>query len=194
MGHTQAEKAATHDRILTVASKRFRQFGLKGIGVADVMKEAGLTVGGFYKHFDSRDQLVLEAIGRAFDHIDDWGLRAKASLRKTVKVYLSAKHRDNLTDGCPFSLLATDVSRDAEAARDAYTLRLKVLFQQLESWLPDTPDAQRQAKIMLIFSACIGALSLSRAVSDKRFSNQILNSVAKELFALFPETGDAVKS
>ena len=190
MGHTQAEKAENHDRILNVASKRFRQFGLKGIGVADVMKEAGLTVGGFYKHFDSRDQLVLEAIGRAFDHIDDWGLRAKASLRKTVKVYLSAKHRDNVTDGCPFSLLATDISRDSEAARDAYTQHLKVLFHQLESWLPDTADAQRQAKIMLIFSACIGALSLSRAVSDKRFSNQILNSVTNELFALFPETAE----
>ena len=66
MGHSQAEKAATHQRIVDVAARRFRELGLDGIGVADVMKEAGMTVGGFYKHFESRDELVTEALGAAF--------------------------------------------------------------------------------------------------------------------------------
>jgi len=65
MGHTRAEKAKTHKRIVAIASKRFREEGLAGVGIADLMKEAGLTVGGFYKHFDSRDDLVAEAVGSA---------------------------------------------------------------------------------------------------------------------------------
>lgn len=192
MGHTQAEKAENHDRILDVAAKRFRQLGLNGISVADVMKEAGLTVGGFYKHFDSRDQLVLEAIGRSFEDVNAWGVRAKASLRKTLRSYLSPAHRDNVTDGCPFTLLATDVSRNTVEAQDAYTLRLKTLLIHLERWLPAAEAAERQSKIIFLVSACVGALTLSRAVSDKRLSAQILNNVASELFALFPESaGDA---
>ena len=72
MGYSKKDKAETHTRIVTVAAKRFRELGLEGIGVADVMKEAGVTVGGFYKHFDSRDELVVEALATAFQDLDRW--------------------------------------------------------------------------------------------------------------------------
>ena len=72
MGYSKSDKAETHTRIVSVAAKRFRELGLEGIGVADVMKEAGVTVGGFYKHFDSRDELVVEALATAFQDLDRW--------------------------------------------------------------------------------------------------------------------------
>src|SRR6476620_10123915 len=72
MGYSKSDKAETHSRIVRVAAKRFRERGLEGIGVADVMKEAGVTVGGFYKHFDSRDELVVEALATAFQDLDHW--------------------------------------------------------------------------------------------------------------------------
>lgn len=93
MGHSQAEKAATHQRIVDVAARRFRELGLDGIGVADVMKEAGMTVGGFYKHFESRDELVTEALEVAFKSLDVWEARAE-NLAQAVRDYLSEAHRD----------------------------------------------------------------------------------------------------
>ena len=81
MGHSQADKAQTHERIVAIASRRFRERGLEGIGVADVMKEAGLTVGGFYKHFDSREALVVEALAASFG---TWQGQIGAQDRKSV--------------------------------------------------------------------------------------------------------------
>src|ERR1700751_1452434 len=100
MGHSKAQKTKTHKRIISIASKRFREKGLAGVGIAELMKEAGLTVGGFYKHFDSRDDLVAEAVSSAFG---GWNRRVDAaapggplvSLAKLIDDYLNEAHRDN---------------------------------------------------------------------------------------------------
>src|ERR1700756_4964076 len=100
MGHSKAEKAETHKRILKIASKRFREDGLAGVGIAELMKEAGLTVGGFYKHFNSRDDLVAEAVGSA---CGGWKRRMEAatsggaplSYARLIDDYLSEAHRNN---------------------------------------------------------------------------------------------------
>ena len=115
MGRSQLEKQKTHEKIVETASKRLREEGLEGIGVADLMKEAGLTVGGFYKHFASRDDLVAEAIQSAFD---SWGRRLEAEGVDPAKMtaadiadrYVSAYHRDNPGEGCPFAALTADPS------------------------------------------------------------------------------------
>ncbi len=88
MGYSKSDKAKTHTRIVKVAAKRFRELGLEGIGVADVMKEAGATVGGFYKHFDSRDELVVEALATAFLDLDRWEEHTD-TLTKALENYLS---------------------------------------------------------------------------------------------------------
>ena len=88
MGHSRAEKAKTHKRIVAIASKRFREEGLAGVGIADLMKEAGLTVGGFYKHFDSRDDLVAEAVGSALG-----GARQSTARPNRVRVHTAARLR-----------------------------------------------------------------------------------------------------
>jgi TetR/AcrR family transcriptional regulator, transcriptional repressor for nem operon len=186
MGSSQADKAESHQRIVDIAARRFRELGLEGISVADIMKEAGMTVGGFYKHFASRDDLVVEAIAAACDEMDQSMLTAQPNLKKSIQTYLSEEHRDNVTGGCPLSALVNDAARSTEGAREVYTERLENSLALLESQMPEGTEGNRRAKAMLIYSAYVGALGLSRAVADPQLSRQILNSVSAELIALFP--------
>src|SRR5438477_11799904 len=115
MGHSKAQKTRTHKRIVSIASKRFREKGLAGFGIADLMKGAGLTVGGFYKHFDSRDDLVAEALRAAFGPWKKQSLAAEAggsplTYENLVDSYLSEAHRDHPGTGCPPSALACDTA------------------------------------------------------------------------------------
>src|SRR5579864_8989610 len=122
MGHSKAQKTRTHKRIVSIASKRFREKGLVGLGIAELMKEAGLTVGGFYKHFDSRDDLVAEAVSSAFG---GWKRRVdvaafggtSVSLAKLIDDYLNEAHRDNPGTGCAFSALAPEIARSGKRIR-----------------------------------------------------------------------------
>lgn len=186
MGYSQAEKAETHQRIVDVASRRFRELGLDGISVADIMKEAGLTVGGFYKHFDSRDELVAEALAAACEQMEESGLTSQPTLKKSIQTYLSEAHRDDITSGCPISALVNDTARSTDDAREVYTERVEASLALLESQMPEGTEGNRRAKAMLIYSAYVGALGLSRAVADPKLSRQILNSVSSELISLFP--------
>src|SRR5713226_3443658 len=99
MGHSKAEKAKTHKRIVAIASKRFREEGLAGVGIAELMKEAGLTIGGFYKHFDSRDDLVAEAVSAAFG---GWQRRVeRAASRDASRTFIRLSPRQQLS--CPYA-------------------------------------------------------------------------------------------
>lgn len=186
MGYSQAEKAESHQRIVDVAARRFRELGLDGISVADIMKEAGLTVGGFYKHFATRDDLVVEAIAAACEEMDQSALTRQPTLKKSIQTYLSEAHRDNVETGCPLSALLNDTARSSDEAREVYAERLERSLDMLESQMPDDTKGNRRAKAMLIYSAYVGALGLSRAVPDAKLSRQILTAVASELVALFP--------
>jgi TetR/AcrR family transcriptional repressor of nem operon len=122
MRHSEAEKANTHKRIVTIAAKKFREEGLAGIGIADLMKEAALTVGGFYKHFKSRDALVTEAIGSALkmwnDRIDAAAPGGpRITYESLVDDYLSEAHRNHPGMGCPVSALAGDLARSDKRFR-----------------------------------------------------------------------------
>src|ERR1700676_2395293 len=122
MGHSKAQKTRTHKRIVSIASKRFREDGLAGVGISELMKEAGLTVGGFYKHFDSRDDLVAEAVSSAFGA---WKRRIDAaasggppvSYAKLIDEYLNEAHRDSPGTGCAFGALAGEIARSDERTR-----------------------------------------------------------------------------
>src|SRR5256885_14473845 len=115
MGHSKAQKTRTHKRIVSIASKRFREKGLAGFGIAEVMKEAGLTVGGFYKHFDSRDDLAAEAVSSAFG---GWKRRVDAaasggpsiSLAKLIGSYLHEEHRGNPRTRSAFCAPAPEIA------------------------------------------------------------------------------------
>ena len=186
MGYSKAQKAKTHERIVKLASKRFREEGLAGIGIAELMKEAGLTVGGFYKHFDSRDDLVAEAVSSAFG---GWKRRVEAaksggapvSYEKLIDEYLNEAHRDNPGTGCAFSALAPEIARSDKRTRALTSEQVRNDIQLIATLLPGRDKRTARSRAILIFSALVGAMSLARAVSNEALSREILETVGELL-------------
>ncbi len=185
MGRSQADKARTHERIVAVASRRMREKGIDGIGIADLMKEAGLTVGGFYKHFGSREELVVAAIKAAFgtwqrQRAETGG--AQPTLSEMIDGYLSPPHRDSPGTGCCFGALAADLARSDAEARKAATEEIRRNLDLIAATLsPEAPDARGNA--MFVYSALLGALILARIVDDDPLSREIMSEVAARLKA-----------
>jgi TetR/AcrR family transcriptional repressor of nem operon len=183
MGYSKSDKTETHTRIVSVAAKRFRELGLEGIGVADVMKEAGVTVGGFYKHFNSRDELVVEALTTAFQDLDRWEEHTD-TLTKGLTTYLSEEHRDGPGTGCALGALLGDMSRASRSAKAVYTERLKRTLAYSTGLVPADGNSDRRARAILTISAMLGAINLSRAVSDPNLSREILRKTRDQLIIL----------
>ena len=185
MGYSQDQKIKTHQRILRTASKRFREKGLAGVAIADLMKEIGLTVGGFYKHFDSRDDLVAESLRAASGPWQKQLLAAESggaplTYESLVDSYLSEAHRDHPGSGCPLSALACDIARGSKQIRSLLTEKVKSYFELLANFLPQDDSAAR-SKAILTVSALLGAVELARAVSDQTLSHEILDSTREAL-------------
>ncbi len=186
MGYSKAQKARTHKRIVAIAAKRFREKGLAGFGIAELMKEAGLTVGGFYKHFDSRDELVAEAVSAAFG---DWQRRVDAAASggrpvtyaELIDGYLSDVHRKNPGTGCAFSALAPEIARSDKRTRALISEQVRNNLELIAGLLPDNGKHAARPRAILTFSALVGAMSLARAVSDESLSREILKTVAELL-------------
>jgi TetR/AcrR family transcriptional repressor of nem operon len=186
MGHSKAEKAKTHQRIVAKAAKRFREGGLEGVGIAELMKEAGLTVGGFYKHFNSRDDLVAEAVSSAFG---TWKRQVDAvasggpplSYAKLIDNYLNEAHRDNPGTGCAISALAGEIARSDKRTRALASEEIRNNLQLIAGLLPGKDKRAARRKAILTYSALVGAMSLARAVSDEALSREILKTVAELL-------------
>src|SRR5258706_4673466 len=183
MGYSKSDKAETHTRIVRVAAKRFRERGLEGIGVADVMKEAGVTVGGFYKHFGSRDELVVEALAAAFKDLDVWE-EHPPDMAQLLQNYLTEAHRDAPGTGCAMGALLGDMTRGSKSARGLYTTRLKRTLAFSSALLPSSQGGDKRGRALLILSALLVAINLSRAVSDPSLSREILQAVREELIGL----------
>jgi TetR/AcrR family transcriptional regulator, transcriptional repressor for nem operon len=187
MGHSRAEKADSHDRIVQVAAARFRENGVDRVGVADLMKDAGLTHGGFYRHFASRDELVAEAVDRALHEgaraVDAVAHISKSPLAAVVDAYLSAGHRDNLATSCAVTTLAADVARGNDRARGAYARQVGRYLELLTKLIPGVGQRSRRKKAIAALSTLVGAVSIARAVNDKKLSLEILSSAADELKA-----------
>lgn len=188
MGHSRADKAESHERIVKIAAAKFREAGLDGIGVADLMKEAGLTHGGFYRHFDSRDELVAEAVESALDQgtrrlarvVEKSGDQAFAAV---VDTYLNREHVDRKGSGCALAALAADVERAGGRTRAAYTRQVENYLAMFEDLLKaGGPETRRRA--LTVLSALVGALALARAVDDEALTSEILESVAAEIKSL----------
>ncbi len=125
MGHSKAEKAESRERIVGAAASCFRELGIDGVSVAEVMHTAGLTPGGFYRHFDSRDDLIAAAVERALADggaaVDAIAAHPAGGIRKLVDAYLSLVHRDNIASGCAVAAMASDVARSGARTRLAYS-------------------------------------------------------------------------
>ncbi|WP_241202238.1 TetR/AcrR family transcriptional regulator [Caballeronia sp. SBC2] len=183
MGHSQADKLATHQRIVEVAARRFRERGIDGISVGDIMKEAGLTVGGFYKHFESRDALVTEAFILALQDIEHIQDALKTEPQRAISTYVSTSHRNNVGRGCPISALVNDVARAPDATREVFTERVSEILDLLAQSFPEAEDAQDKA--VMIFSTWVGSIALARAVKDTNLSNRIIEGALAEVLKMY---------
>jgi TetR/AcrR family transcriptional repressor of nem operon len=185
MRQSREEKAKTHDRIVKIASARIREAGIEGPGVADIMRAAGLTHGGFYKHFGSRDDLIAEAADRAFADSDravhEVMEGAQDPLTAFVDWYGSTQHRDNPATGCPVVALGADVRRGDDRVRAAYQRQVERYLANLERLLGGGEDARRRATVAL--STLVGSVVLARAIDDESLSDEILRDVREALKA-----------
>jgi TetR/AcrR family transcriptional repressor of nem operon len=187
MRKSKQEASATRKRIVKVAAAEFCQKGIGGAGLSELMGAAGLTHGGFYRHFSSKDQIVAEAcaaaaaaiVGRLATSVSKKA--PQSGLKTVVASYLSAAHRDDPSDGCPLAALGSEIARCDEATRAAATeafLRLvNVIAAQFGKTRPDI--ARRRA--LVAASTMIGALTMSRIVTDSTLSADILQQTEKHL-------------
>ena len=183
MRQSREEKAKSHQRIVGLASARIREVGLDRPGVAEIMQAAGLTHGGFYKHFSSRDDLIAAAADHAFAYadqtLDQYAHDPDDPFAAWVDWYVSEEHRDDPGTGCPVAALVGDVGRADDRVRAGYTLVVERYIKTLEGMLGGGEDSRRQA--LIAASALLGSLALARAVDDEALSQEILSTVREAL-------------
>ena len=183
MGHSQADKAQSRQRILDVAALQLRELGLSGVSIGDLMKSAKLTHGGFYGHFSSRDDLIAEALEKALRDGEESAIRIGSTkgprtLKSFLNSYLSKTHRDNPRSGCAISALAGEVARADTRARSIMSDRLGKYFDNIRN-LDDEDDANDFA--MAVMSMVVGALTLSRVMKDDEVSDKLLLAARKAI-------------
>jgi AcrR family transcriptional regulator len=183
-------KALTHERIVATASRAIRRGGFNGVGVADIMKEAGLTHGGFYAHFPSRDALMVEALERAQAEsaanvavaAGDKRLQGASTFRKLVEGYLSDAHLKDSECGCPVAALLSEMPRQALEVRKAAARTVRRMVSAAREALPPgAPPGAAEA----VASQMIGALQLARALGANAEGKQLLAAVREQLLARY---------
>jgi TetR/AcrR family transcriptional regulator, transcriptional repressor for nem operon len=180
-------KDVTHDRIVEAAARAIRRSGYGGTSVADIMKEAGLTHGGFYAHFTSREAMLAEAADRAGAEAAAVSARVVAAgppeqaMRRLVQAYLSKEHVKDMEMGCPVAALGSEMPRQATAVRGAATRRIKEMIDIIARQAPDwgQPGAHEQALVTV--ATMVGTLLLARAVDDPKLSDALLKAASKHL-------------
>ncbi|MGW3635275.1 TetR/AcrR family transcriptional regulator [Streptomyces sp. NPDC005122] len=186
MGHSQAAKAESRDRVLRITARRIREEGLTRPGVAELMNEAGLTHGGFYKHFSSREDLMRQAAALAL--VDGEAKMARAARRNReeprtglIDSYLSARHRDAPGTGCAVVSLGAAAGRGEAEMKEAYEKQVRGYLELISGTADGDDSDEARADAMLTLSAMVGALLMSRAVADPELSDQLLRTVAARL-------------
>lgn len=185
------KRELTHERIVTVAARALRRNGYEGVGVADVMKEAGLTHGGFYSHFASRDAMLAEALARAgqdsaatmSESIQARVKRGDSPLRAFVEAYLSEAHLSGAELGCPVAALGSEMSRQPPELLAGSAERVRALIQAVHSALPARRDAKLAAQI--IASTMVGALQLARVLGANAQGRALLAAARKSLLSQY---------
>ncbi|HTV37055.1 MAG TPA: TetR/AcrR family transcriptional regulator [Xanthobacteraceae bacterium] len=183
------EKAAEHrERIIDAAGALFRSKGFDGVGVADIMKAADLTHGGFYGHFESKDDLIAQASKRSMaSAAANWRkVAAEApddAFAALLNHYLSKRHRDDPGHGCAFAALSGEASRSGKPVQDAFAEGIEPLIDILASASAGRSKASRRRKAIATLAGLVGALILARAVGDATLSDEILDAARRELLA-----------
>ncbi|UNK47997.1 TetR/AcrR family transcriptional regulator [Lysobacter sp. S4-A87] len=187
MRYDPDHKIQTRQRVLRVAARAIRSEGPARVGVAGVMREAGLTHGGFYAHFQSKDELVAAAITQMFE---DSGAQWRQSLEgrgdadglaSCLRVYLSAEHRDAPGNGCPMAALASELPRLDAAAREAYSRGSRQLTESLAGLLARLGHDDAHALASSVLAELIGTLAMARCESNRARSDALLSAARRQL-------------
>jgi len=182
-----AAKDASHERILSVAARAIRRSGYDGTGVADIMKEAGLTHGAFYAHFTSREAMLAEAAGRACAESAAAAVDAAASaapgkaLASMLGAYLSRGHVEHVELGCPLAALGSETSRQAPEVRRVATRHIKEMIDLVARQSPDWGQPGAHERALVTIATMVGALLLARAVDEPGLSDDLLEAALKHL-------------
>jgi TetR/AcrR family transcriptional regulator, transcriptional repressor for nem operon len=182
-----SRKEATHERIVETAARAIRRSGYGGAGVAEIMKEAGLTHGGFYAHFDSREAMLAEAADRA--GADGMAVMArvaaaappKQALEAMLRAYLSKEHVEGAETGCAIAALGTEVPRQAPKVRRAVTRRIKEMIDLVARQSPDWGQPGAHERALVTLATALGALVLARAVDDPQLSDALRQAALNHL-------------
>lgn len=182
-----AAKEASHERIVQAAARAIRRSGYAGTGVADIMKEAGLTHGAFYAHFESREAMLAEAADRAGAEANALAARVVAttspeqSLQALVQTYLSKEHVAAIETGCPVSALGSEMPRQSPEVRRAATLRIKEMIDLVARQSPDWGQPGAHERALVTVATMVGTLMLARAVDDPALSDALCSAAVKHL-------------
>lgn len=178
---TREQAEANREHILEAAGRLFRERGYDGISVADIMKRAGLTHGGFYGHFPSKDDLAAEITGRVLGP-EGWFERLTGKTNPTlgdvVRSYLTPRHRDDPGHGCLFAALGSDVARQPRSVRRAFTEGFRRRIDAVQQLTVGRSAAAKRQKALAVMAGLVGALTLARAVDDPELSDAILRAAA----------------
>ncbi|ASY63214.1 Transcriptional regulator, TetR family [Sinorhizobium sojae CCBAU 05684] len=181
---SRAQAEANREAVINAASRLFREHGFDGIGLKDLMKGAGLTQGGFYKQFDSKDDLAAQASRRAMEQATRrWSAVAAASpdaLEALIELYLSMGHREEKSDGCPLVALGADAARQSEEVRAPFQNGIQAHLQILEELMPEA-ESPNTGKAMAMLSLMVGAVTISRILNDEEMAERFLNVAADEV-------------
>jgi TetR/AcrR family transcriptional repressor of nem operon len=185
-----AEKAETHERIVEHAAQAFREHG-SGVGIAEVMKELGLTHGGFYRHFESKDDLLVAAISQALSEVADRldriaeKVEPAKQLEAIITAYLSAEHLRHPETWCALATLAPDIGRQSAAVRKRLDGALARYMERMARYMPGENENQRRTNFVILFSGMSGAIAMARACGDKDMRDRILGATREHYLAEF---------
>lgn len=189
MGHSKASKASTHAKLVATAAARFKQHGVDGISLADLMKDLKLTHGGFYRHFESRDELVAEALDLALEQTGQ-AMRErlfdgdKPTLAKFIDFYLDEAHRDARAGGCAVAALAGDAPRKSAGVQAQFRRQIDRNVELLSEALGEGATRESRETALQILSILYGALMVARAVGDSPLSREVLRTARKGVSSL----------
>lgn len=188
MRYGKEHKQATRQRIIETAGRRFKKDGIDGSGISTLMADAGLTNGAFYAHFASKDDLVAAAVADQlrvqYANVIEQAAPGIAGLEQIVRWYLSPQHRDSPDDGCPSAALLDEIGRCADETKQAYTDGVLAVIDGIAARLAPADPRSVRTKTLSVYAMMVGTLQLSRALADRRLSDELLEEGIRNALTL----------
>jgi TetR/AcrR family transcriptional repressor of nem operon len=191
MRYNPEHKAEVHQKIVKDASRRIRNEGITGAAVSAVMRDAGLTHGGFYKHFESKEELLKESLSEAFKEIVDRLVhvgeqsKSEAAWKAIVKTYLSLEYCEHVEYGCPLTALGPELARVDKAMKPRIFEELKKYKSRMLPFMPGQRTADKESAFFSIFSTMVGAVEIARMLPERVMREKVLTSARDLLLRSF---------